>query len=538
MELFDRLSGLSALREAPGCSRASERLVYVLMHYCVGFNVDDRPLGVDTAAKVEDAIGQLACRVSKVHDGDEACKLVLGIAQEEIGRAVREENEAVLAKVWSFVLEESGLFNPPTLWEQDANLERAWDGDDKNDTYRVYPEILIPKINDRVIATNPSQHDYMKSSSKIELLVQHFAPNLLENKWIRDVLSLKSEASPEPTLPLSTVRCVAWHKYEPRVAIVFEDCSMRVFDVDGEDWDDELGALTHEFQRNVKCLEWQPLSRSCVALGCEHGICIWMDGLKWMSFLQSQDKSHSSVDYIAWSPNGRNIASATSTSGNIDIWDVATRTATTLRRVRGYTSSLLWSPNSYYLYAGTTGVGFRVWETKTWECEVWSDFHYPVHCASWSGDEKQLLVVTTESSNEDPTKSHVDLYAIEFPNSPPTIEGKLLPVTLELGTVVAQNARFIRNPAPKVKQLAWNESGERLAVTFCNTPAVALYSVKREPILNFLLMGYAWGPPGSIAQHIGFKPKFQRGALLLIVFVDPHCEAFSQTSIRFVPMYF
>ena len=75
--------------------------------------------------------------------------------------------------------------------------------------------------------------------------------------------------------------------------------------------------LSHEFQTNIKCLEWQPMSGSRLAIGCENGICLWRivvtdgnnsnerqrdRGKAWMR-LYATSKHHDIVS-ISWCPRG------------------------------------------------------------------------------------------------------------------------------------------------------------------------------------------------------------------------------------------
>ena len=69
--------------------------------------------------------------------------------------------------------------------------------------------------------------------------------------------------------------------------------------------------LTNEFQRDIACLEWQPLSGSTIAAGVQSGVCLWRvkeglipyPGEAWCEFLPfPEDKP---VTSLAWSPLGQ-----------------------------------------------------------------------------------------------------------------------------------------------------------------------------------------------------------------------------------------
>ena len=122
--------------------------------------------------------------------------------------------------------------------------------------------------------------------------------------------------------------------------------------------------------------------------------------------------------------------------------------------------------------------------------------------------------------------------------SPPNTGGMLAPVALDLSTAVAAQAGLHLVTASKVSQLTLNDTHERMAVSFEGCPGVAVFGICTFPTQRFFLVGFVWGPPGSVPRSISFKPYFERGALLCAVFEDIHAETVARTSIRFVPMYF
>ena len=94
--------------------------------------------------------------------------------------------------------------------------------------------------------------------------------------------------------------------------------------------------LKHQFQRDITCMEWQPLSGTGLAVGCQSGICFWRltspsdttdnntgntsQKNAWCEFLCADNQQHAPVNTLSWSPNGRLLASGSVSSDHILIW--------------------------------------------------------------------------------------------------------------------------------------------------------------------------------------------------------------------------
>ena len=69
------------------------------------------------------------------------------------------------------------------------------------------------------------------------------------------------------------IKAVAFHPYLKRLAVARDDDSVCVYDLQKTVW--LPVRLSHEFQKDIKCLEWQPMSGSRLAVGGSRGVCIW-----------------------------------------------------------------------------------------------------------------------------------------------------------------------------------------------------------------------------------------------------------------------
>ncbi|GBG34204.1 Aladin [Hondaea fermentalgiana] len=389
------------------------------------------------------------------------------------------------------------------------------------------------------------------AASAVAAILETLAPSLLEQDWVHALLSGRQSADNGKStqendgseLAAATAagegapvaRHVAWHQEASQVAIILQDESMRVLALENGAWHDHArGAITHEFQHGVSCVAWQPMSSDGIALGCATGVCLWTSELQWMVHLASDGLG---VGSLAWSPNGRSLACGSARSGDVVLWDVGSRTHARLQRLRGVTDRLLWSPNGAYLYAGARGLGFRVWEAKSWGCELWSDFAQEVQDAAWSGDGKTLLVATGPSPSAKIAKEDekASVFAISFVHKPPAIGGDLIPLELDLSSSIGPAASLgLGSDRVRVAGMAWNESSDRLAIRFVDAPAVALYAARWDSQLAFFFLGFVWGPPGAVPCELAFKSSFAPGALLMVNYrCSDGCSA-----VRLVPLYF
>ena len=181
--------------------------------------------------------------------------------------------------------------------------------------------------------------------------------------------------------------------------------------------------LRHQWQHDIQCLEWQPLSGTGLAVGCSDGVCFWRlvengtvseasesnntntvrrgGGIgsthAWCEFLRCE--GHAPINTLSWSPDGRLLATGSVSSDHILIWDVALGTSTPIVAVNSCGVSLVrWAPSGHYLFAATLSKVVRVWETKTWTGERWTIPTGPCQSACWNPTGTLLLAAVAGSS--------------------------------------------------------------------------------------------------------------------------------------------
>lgn len=69
----------------------------------------------------------------------------------------------------------------------------------------------------------------------------------------------------------STIRCIAWHPYCTKLAVVTSDDSVRIFSNESS----YNPLLRCKQQKNITCIAWRPSSNTDIAVAHETGIIVW-----------------------------------------------------------------------------------------------------------------------------------------------------------------------------------------------------------------------------------------------------------------------
>eukprot|EP01097_Dermamoeba_algensis_P009367 TRINITY_DN6594_c0_g1_i1.p1 TRINITY_DN6594_c0_g1~~TRINITY_DN6594_c0_g1_i1.p1 ORF type:complete len:408 (-),score=53.98 TRINITY_DN6594_c0_g1_i1:233-1456(-) len=343
----------------------------------------------------------------------------------------------------------------------------------------------------------------------------------------------------------SPVRAMAWHKYKSVFSVALPNNLIYFYDLKTENWADL--ALSHEFQQNIRCMEWKPNSGTILAVGCRYGVCIWTISTSvstslrqgrsvkvpesfvssfqdaWCQYLSHP--GHFPVTSLAWSPDGLQLATGSLLDDAILIWDIGLGYANPIRRA-GNITCLSWSPNGFYLFAGSTQSCFRVWETKTWTCEKWNLGSTYCQTGCWSDNGGYLLVAMA---------GEPEFHSFQFARIPPQIGGVHLRTDNVRTSLSSHLAEAARTVGGGIWSMSWDPKGERLAITFKEeeegSQYIALYQTSLLPTLSVSLRGYIKGPANSeYPSLISFKPNYPRGALL--------STCWRNGKISFYPLYF
>lgn len=100
---------------------------------------------------------------------------------------------------------------------------------------------------------------------------------------------------------------------------------------------------------------------------------------------------------VAWSPDGRFLATGTYRTGRI--WNAADgQLIRTLTGHTGWISSVAWSPNGRFLASGSTDDTVRIWDAVSWKlAHRLTHFPFSVTSVAWSPDGRFLAVGSSKS---------------------------------------------------------------------------------------------------------------------------------------------
>nr|CBX25414.1 hypothetical_protein [Oryza glaberrima] len=312
---------------------------------------------------------------------------------------------------------------------------------------------------------------------------------------------------------------VSWNPHKHCLAFVSGKNQVTVHDFEEPD-NKESYILTSDHQKDVKAVEWRPNSGKMIAVGCKGGICLWSasypgnvasvksgvtsssfgafprgSGGQWILVDILRGSSAELVSALCWKPDGRSyLVSASCNSPSFTIWDVSQGLGTPIRRGLSSISLVRWSPSGDYLLTAKLDGTFHLWETNTWTSEPWSSSNGYVSGANWDPEGRIALLSFSNSTT---------LGSIHFSSKPPSL-------------------------GRGIDKLAWDSSGERLALSFKDGNEmyhglVAVYDVRRSPLVSVSL-GFIRGPgEGAKPLAFAFHSKFKQGPLLSVCWSSGWC---------------
>eukprot|EP00041_Stephanoeca_diplocostata_P041959 m.9663 g.9663 ORF g.9663 m.9663 type:complete len:487 (+) comp6980_c0_seq2:127-1587(+) len=224
--------------------------------------------------------------------------------------------------------------------------------------------------------------------------------------------------------------------------------------------------LIHTAQAGISALAWCPTALHRLAVGCRNGVLLWdiPPNAKTPATVRLfLDQGPAST--LAWSPCGELLAAAATNSRKLCVWDVAHATVTALSRP-GDVLKVLWSPDGRKLLETTRAGHFRIWNTTTWTDERWD--HGQCQSAAWSRCGRVLLLSLSGSSV---------IYSIRFHGASNTtasaFKTTLHPVFDVRHVRIEGHTDAIGGT---IHELTWDETNERLAVSFAQDTNSGNYS--------------------------------------------------------------
>ncbi|XP_064408544.1 aladin isoform X1 [Latimeria chalumnae] len=349
-----------------------------------------------------------------------------------------------------------------------------------------------------------------------------------------DMIARFSQAIDWAGCPL---RAFAWHPHTDKFAVALLDDSIRVYNAKSE----TIPTLKHRLQKNVAVLAWKPLCASMLAVGCQSCVLVWHVDPSSLSTRPSSGcaqvlshPGHSPVSSLAWFPTGEKLLSASPVDTAMLVWDVSTENCVPLQRVGGGGVTFLsWSPDGGRVLATTPSAVFRIWETRLWTCERWPTLKGRCQTGCWNPDGSRLLFTVLGESV---------IYSLVFSGTSGELQGhvggsKTACIVADLSDATFEVGDKEVRIGGEVQSMAWDPSGERLAVLLKGAPdipesqtIIAVFKTRNSPIFELLPCGFIQGECNTHPQLISFHPNFSKGALLTV--------CWSSGRVTHIPFYF
>ncbi|TVU27117.1 hypothetical protein EJB05_29697 [Eragrostis curvula] len=302
---------------------------------------------------------------------------------------------------------------------------------------------------------------------------------------------------------------VSWNPHKHCLAFVSGKNQVTVHDFEDSD-SKEPCILASDHQKDVKAVEWRPNSGKMIAVGCRGGICLWSASYPGNVPFMKSGVTSSSFSSFPRGSGGQWILVDVLRGSSAELV-TALWLGTPIRRGLSSISLVRWSPSGDYLLAAKffSMSAMELFTSGRQTLGLQNPGLHPMdmclYGANWDPEGRVALLSFSNSTT---------LGSIHFSSKPPSLDAHLLPVELpEISSLIVSRG---------IEKLAWDASGERLAVSFKDgnemyRGLVAVYDVRRSPLVSLSLVGFIRGP-GEEAKPLAFAfhNKFKQGPLLSV----------------------
>ncbi|NXC46898.1 AAAS protein, partial [Penelope pileata] len=262
------------------------------------------------------------------------------------------------------------------------------------------------------------------------------------------------------------------------------------------------------------------------------------------AFSQAVDWAGCSVRAFAWHPHTSKFAVAL-LDDSVRVYNSSSATIPSLKhRLQRNVAAVAWKPLCASILAvacqscvlvwhlDPTSLSTRVWEAQMWTCEKWPTIKGRCQTGCWSPDGSRLLFTVLGESV---------IYSLSFSEYRGEMQGqvggsKTASIVAALSETTFETLYGEERVGGMVQSMAWDPTGERLAVIIRGDPSagsqtvVAVFRTRNSPVFELLPCGFLRGEQGAEPQLIAFHPCFEKGALLTV--------CWSTGTISHIPFFF
>ncbi|CAK1586718.1 unnamed protein product [Parnassius mnemosyne] len=314
------------------------------------------------------------------------------------------------------------------------------------------------------------------------------------------------------------IKCIAWHPHTTKIAVATADDNVRVYCSEVS----FVSTLKCKAQGHVSSLSWRPYSASELAVGCEQGVIVWTVDPNSMFTKPSSSNAvvlkrsgHSPVTDVSWSPNGDLLVSCCGADTSMLVWDVAMETAVPLRRVAGGGIVFArWSLDASRIFAATSSIIFRVWDTQNWSPERWCARGCRVVTACWGPKEVVLFAA----------KGEPIVYALCNMGLLSGAQTTKAQPVLDVTKVELPSGDIVGGP---ILDTCWDPTGRYLAILFEESYLVAIFCTTQLMMqMKITPCCFVCGIDDEMPTTMAFQKNFTEGACLTIAWSSGRLQHF------------